>query len=209
MTIATLERALTREQFLTADERHAKVSAIVEHVAAHGPRPVPEVGYARSYPAPEVATPAPTPEHCSRDPWPASITVPSRTVGSLRKAAEGAGWTVRLTYAKGFRPGPRGKGWESAETIAVRCTRTDGMWCHAFYARRPGAPWRWEGSMMPGGMVGLFTYANSTDTRAWLLARGGLPAEWYSAIEAREKEKVARARASSSGGKAAARESGG
>lgn len=150
--------------------------------------------------------PAPPVEHSSREPWPATLT-PPRTVTGLSSLAVTHGWTVELAYARGPRPGPRGKGWVMTETISVRVRqRTTYRWGYCVYVRA-GSKWSFESALLGGGPCGLFAYANYTDFREWLVLSGSVPSQWYTHILDRIKAQKARARQST--GTRKIRESGG
>lgn len=136
----------------------------------------------------------PVPVHTSRDPYPAGVPA-SKGVAGLKTLAEGAGWYVALTYSRGPWLGLGGDVLCEAHTLAVRGADV-GRWFHALYVRPlAGQKWVCETVLiLPGSPVGLFPYAGVNDLKEWVLARGAVPAGWYTAITGRLAAQTARQR---------------
>lgn len=135
----------------------------------------------------------PAPLHTSRDPWPDGLTAP-RGVVTLKADAEAHGWDVRLTYAHGPHLG--GRGVPVRHSIAARCWIGSNMYAIAFYVSADRRTWKFDGSMLRDihGAVPMFPYANVTEFREFLAARGEVSPEFFQAIRERVESSKAKAK---------------
>lgn len=144
----------------------------------------------------------PTPEHTSRDPWPDDFVAPGPAV-SLRLLAESHGFTVAMTYARGYPPHrTTGRPTSLRHSVAVRLVHPQTRRAGYAVTTSPVAKlgWTWDSVMVWGTDVPPFPYASITDMKEWIKARGEVDARWYAAIRRRlrdaEAKKAARLKGS-------------
>jgi hypothetical protein len=139
----------------------------------------------------------PPPEHTSRDPWPEDFVAPGPAV-SLRLLAEKAGFTVTMTYARGYTPhAVTGRPGALRHSVAVRMihpeTKRAGVAVYVSPVTK--ADWSWDTVMIWGATEPFFPYASITDMKDWIKARGEVDARWYTAIRRRLADQAVKAKA--------------
>lgn len=123
---------------------------------------------------------------------------------SLAKLARGSGWEARMGFSRGYVPGLAKDSWEIRDMIGVYLNGY-GRRAAAFWERNPDAEFSQKkldsGTIKPGeipsGMawsssgtwIGLgngmvWTYANLTDLKEWVLVNGAVLPLWYTMIQA-------------------------
>lgn len=146
----------------------------------------------------------PVPEVLSIDPRPADAPPEPRPVLAIVKAAETAGWLVRVGYSRGPARAVKVGEYKLVETFGVWAgAHPDTGWrFYAMYERTVGKTWAWQriGIWKPGRLVapGLgprFVDANVTDLKDFIAARGSVLPLWFKGIHARVQDQADKARA--------------
>lgn len=148
----------------------------------------------------------PAPEVRSTDPRPADAPKEPRAVTLLVRAAERAGWSVRVGYSRGRARAQQRGAYKRVETFGVwgLHPRTGLRWC-AMYEMSPDLEggWGWKrtaiwtpfATSVAPGLGSRFVDANVTDLKEWLQVEGSVGPAWYKAVHARVQEQRERQKA--------------
>ena len=132
----------------------------------------------------------PAPEHTSRDPWPSDFVAPGPAV-SLRMLAELHGFTVAMTYARGYTPhATTARPGILRHSVAVRMRNLETRRAGYAVTSSPTthADWSWSSVMLWGADCQVFTSASITDMKEWIKVQGVVHARWFTAIRSRVAE---------------------
>lgn len=137
-------------------------------------------------PEPEVAGPYPEPEHTSRDPWPEGFPVPG-PVAKLRKLAESHGWSVRVTYSRGYPPHKsHGTPGAKIHAVAVQCfhpeSRARLVAMYSIPVDKPAGK-GWDGTVITGPNVPPYAGCSITDAHGYIMAAGRVLPAWLEEIQ--------------------------
>jgi hypothetical protein len=144
----------------------------------------------------------PEPEVRNTDPQKFLFDAPAtpKAVKDLKAFAEACGWEVRIGYSRGS---------VRAQKIGTYTRKH----CYGLWAFHPSTrmrftaeylsnvdvvklAWTWRITTWKQGEFRRFTLANLTDLRQYIEVLGDVGLPWYKAIEAREADKLDRARVS-------------
>jgi len=154
-------------------------------------------GYWRTRQREAPAWPAtdPIPEVLSTDPSTPPIPEP-RAVVALKLAAAGAGWTVRVGYARGPARAVKVGTYKMVESFGMWSAphAVTGLRFRAVYAHTVGVKaWAWDIALWLPGQP-RFLDATVTDLIHWLRVFGDVGLPWYKAVSARVADQKARAK---------------
>lgn len=137
----------------------------------------------------------PIPEVLNTDPRP-DVPVPAAVV-ALTALGEREGWQVRIGYSRGPERAVRVGEYKTTEAWGVYAGPAHGWRWSAHHTRTVGKSWSWRHTSIwqPGTVQRRFSHALVTDLQEFIRAHGDVGKPWFKAIEAREADKIERARA--------------
>jgi hypothetical protein len=131
----------------------------------------------------------PPPETVSTAPAPPGVPEVPRTVLALQRAAEGAGWAVRVGFSRAQERAVRVGTYKTTEAwgVWVGVHPVTGWRFSAIHTRTVGSStgWGWRNTSI---WSPRFTYATITDLLEFISVRGDVGTAWFKAVHARVED---------------------
>jgi hypothetical protein len=144
--------------------------------------------------------------------WPASDPPPEvlstdgvaqevpRAVKGLQRAAESAGWVVRVGYSRSQERAVKVGTYKVTEAFGLYTDLAHGVRISAVYSRTVGAKiWTWRNTAIwpirVPGMGSRFVDATVSDLQEFVAVRGSVLPAWFKGVHARVHDAAARAKA--------------
>jgi hypothetical protein len=153
----------------------------------------------------------PLPTVLSTGPQPEGVPEVPRAVLGLQRAAEAAGWAIRVGYSEGQRRGVSVGTYKPVRAYGIHSDAAHGWRFNAVYDLEAKgwytiAIWPVPFRPVAPGLGSRFTHASVTDLKEWITVRGSVLPAWFKGIHARVEEQRERQKAAARNRKPKAKE---